>query len=47
MLQVQAIDRIARTPLNDSPQSSFRVSTFRMEMNLDERPSSDYNPAVS
>ena len=31
MLQVQAIDRIARTPLNDSPQSSvgYRHSAWR------------------
>lgn len=38
MLQVQAIERIGSGVLNKHPQSVFRVSSFRMDVNLDERP---------
>jgi len=39
MIQVQAIEKIALKVLNGNPQSMFRVSSFRMESNVDERPS--------
>ena len=38
MLQVQAIERIGSGVLSKHLQSVFRVSSFRMEVNLDERP---------
>ena len=39
MIQVQAIEKIASKVLSGSQQSMFRVSSFRMESNIDEKPS--------
>ena len=41
MLQVQAIDRVGSGVLGKNPQSLFRVSSFRMEGNLDECPTEE------
>eukprot|EP00435_Cladocopium_sp_Y103_P051492 s1483_g16.t1 len=38
MIQVKALDTIVMNVLHKQPQASFRVSTFRMEAHLDERP---------
>ena len=38
LLQVRALDAICSPFLSRFPQTSFRVSTFRMETHLDERP---------
>ena len=39
MIQVQSIEKIAMKVLSGSQQSMFRVSSFRMESNIDEKPS--------
>ena len=38
LLQVRALDAVCSPFLSRFPQTSFRVSTFRMETHLDERP---------
>ena len=38
LLQVRALDAMCSPFLSKFPQTSFRVSTFRMETHLDERP---------
>ena len=38
LLQVRALDAMCSPFLSKFPQTSFRISTFRMETHLDERP---------
>lgn len=41
MLQVRALDKIVGNLLGKHPQVAFRISTFRLEARIDERPSNE------